>query len=246
MANHHAAPHWKTLQELDVASRAAPPWKPKELQPKTQNHRDYLAALQSKPVTLCVGPAGTAKTWTAVGVGVQQLLADQFEKLIIVRPMVECGRRLGATPGDLGDKISPYVEAALEVLQDFVSPEDLKSLRLADRIRLDTFETLRGKTFHRSFVILDEAQNADEGQVLMLPTRLGQGSRVAVNGDDSGTQSDLFRGAKSGLDRAWKTLVHPEFARIRMTIDDIVRSGLVRTILELWEGGGHLGRPVSA
>jgi phosphate starvation-inducible protein PhoH and related proteins len=240
LSNHHAD-HWKSLQEADVLSRiiSPPQFRPKELVPKTDNHKAYYDAVLTKPLTLCVGCAGTSKSWTAIGAGVKELLANKFERLVIVRPMVECGRRLGAMPGEKQDKLAPYLEAAMDILADFLSPEQIHSFLALGKISLDTFETLRGKTFHRSYVVLDESQNADEGQLLMFLTRAGQGTRLVVNGDDTGQQNDLGARQTSGLDKAWRCLNHPDIAKIRMTKDDIMRSGLVRTILELWEADGQ-------
>lgn len=229
--------HWTSFRDADVEMRrrCRSPLDAVPLRAKTPNQEAYLQAIASHDLTLCVGPSGTSKSYSAIGVGLGSLLCEQFERLVLVRPMVECGRRLGAMPGEYQDKISPYMAAVEDTLLQFADAETIKELRASGRLSYDTLETMRGKTFRGCFVVLDEAQNVDRGQMLMFLTRAGEGTRMVVNGDTSGRQNDLPRHEVSGLAFAWEALDHPSIAKVRLGHEDIVRSGLVRIIVEQWE-----------
>ena len=198
----------------------------------------YMAALRKYELVFADGPAGTGKTWLAVGHAVSLLEQGAVERLILSRPAVEAGERLGFLPGDMRDKIDPYLRPIFDALHDFMDPRMVERGIQTGMIEVAPLAFMRGRTLSRAAVLLDEAQNATSMQMKMFLTRLGEGSRMMVNGDPS--QSDLPSGQKSGLGEAIALLSGVErIGRVRFVESDVVRHDLVREIVQAYERGAR-------
>lgn len=199
--------------------------------------RDYVRALKNEDafdMVFGVGPAGTGKTLLAVAYGASQLALGKVERLIITRPAVEAGERLGFLPGELEDKIDPYLLPIWDALRDTLGQKAFEKFRDEKRIEVAPLAFMRGRTLRQAFVIVDEAQNATIPQMRMVLTRLGEGSRMAVSGDP--TQTDLRPGDPSGLGHALYILKGVERIAVRnFTRKDVVRHGLVARIVDAYE-----------
>ncbi|MCH2102276.1 MAG: PhoH family protein, partial [Planctomycetes bacterium] len=212
---------------------------PDESQPRrmptarTQAQATYLEALQDQDLVLATGPAGTGKTYLAVAAALQALRRGEVKRLVLTRPVVEAGEHLGFLPGDLEDKIDPYLRPLFDAMSDLLGPAQARRMRELDIVEIAPLAFMRGRTLARSFVILDEAQNATSGQLKMFLTRLGEGTRAVVTGDR--TQSDLPSGQKGGLAGAIDRLQNMagvswiEFSKV-----DVQRSKLVQRIVEAY------------
>ncbi|HEY2873261.1 MAG TPA: PhoH family protein [Reyranella sp.] len=201
---------------------------------RSPGQREYLAALRERDMVFALGPAGTGKTYLAVAMGVQLLLAGKVERIVLSRPAVEAGERLGFLPGDLKEKIDPYLRPLYDALHDMVPAEQIAKRMEAGDIEIAPLAFMRGRTLAHCYVILDEAQNTTPMQMRMFLTRLGEGSRMVVTGDPS--QVDLPRGERSGLIDAVETLGHVEGIRfIRLSSKDVVRHDLVTRIVEAYD-----------
>lgn len=201
------------------------------LVPRTDAQKRYMSAIKSSRVTFGVGPAGTGKTYVAGALAAEMLLARKIDRIVITRPAVEAGESFGFLPGELDEKFEPYVMPFLEVLHERVSANVVKALIKSERLSIAPLAFMRGRTFKRSFVILDEAQNTTPKQMQMFLTRIGEGCTVVVNGDDS--QCDLP--GKSGLSDAIERLSKLDQVKVvRFTIDDCVRSDLVGQIIRAY------------
>ena len=176
----------------------------KPLKPKTLGQKNYVNAIREKEVVFGIGPAGTGKTYIAVAMAVNALKAKQVNKIILARPAVEAGERLGFLPGDLQDKVDPYLRPLYDALYDVLGRDAALRLKEKEVIEVVPLAYMRGRTLDNAFIILDEAQNATREQMKMFLTRMGFGSRVGVTGDV--TQIDLPRGKKSGLVEAERVL----------------------------------------
>lgn len=221
------------LQDLqrDILARTR---RGEEIRSKTFRQRQYIQALQNSDLTFCTGPAGTGKTFLAVVVAAQALLANQYERLILTRPAVEAGEKLGFLPGDLQQKINPFLRPLYDALYEFIEPE--KTLGLMERgvIEVAPIAYMRGRTLNNAFVIVDEAQNTTPAQMKMVLTRLGFRSRMVVTGDM--TQTDLPVNQQSGLAVALKILQHVEgIALCEFSQKDVVRHPLVQRIVAAYE-----------
>lgn len=225
--------HWKSLQEQDVLDRFAPKFKPKELKPKTEGQLSYLEAIKSNILTFCSGPAGCGKSFLACGLAAKWLESGRAKKIILTRPIVECGRKLGSLPGELHEKIDPYMGPLYGTLEEFIEPKKLPTMKADGILSSSPLELMRGKTFNDCFVILDEAQNVDREQMLMFLTRIGDNCKVVVNGDLR--QIDLRYPDDSGLYYAMNRLIDKEIGRIYLSAKDIVRSGIIKRIIHLWD-----------
>ena len=204
------------------------------VQARTPGQRGYLAALHERDMVFALGPAGSGKTYLAVAMGVSLLIAGKVERIVLSRPAVEAGERLGFLPGDLKEKIDPYLRPLYDALHDMVPAEQIAKRMEDGDIEIAPLAFMRGRTLSHCFVILDEAQNTTAMQMRMFLTRLGEGSRMVVTGDPS--QVDLPRGEKSGLADAVDTLSHVEGIRfIRLTSKDVVRHDLVTRIVEAYD-----------
>lgn len=201
---------------------------------KTFRQRQYIQALKKNDLIFCSGPAGTGKTFLAAMVGVQALMNDEYERLILTRPAVEAGERLGFLPGDLQQKVNPYLRPLYDALHELIDPEKIPSLMEKGVIEVAPLAYMRGRTLNNAFVILDEAQNTTPAQMKMVLTRLGFKSRMVVTGDT--TQTDLPEYQASGLALAQRILTSVEgIAFCKLTQADVVRHPLVQRIVAAYE-----------
>jgi phosphate starvation-inducible PhoH-like protein len=227
---------------LDIISRRG-----RTIRPKTLNQKRYVDAIDAHTIVFGIGPAGTGKTYLAMAKAVQALQTKQVNRIILTRPAVEAGERLGYLPGTLSEKIDPYLRPLYDALHDMVDPESIPRLMAAGTIEVAPLAYMRGRTLNDAFVILDEAQNTTAEQMKMFLTRLGFGSKIVVTGDV--TQVDLPGGAQSGLRIVREILdgiddVH--FANL--TSSDVVRHRLVGDIVdayERWDAAKQQSRPAS-
>jgi len=202
--------------------------------PKTVAQANYLQMLQSCELVLATGPAGTGKTFLAVAYGAALLLKGEVDRLIVTRPAVEAGERLGFLPGDLTEKVDPYMAPVWEALTDIMGPEQLRRRRDRGEIEAAPVAFMRGRTLSHAFVIMDEAQNASRLQTKMVLTRLGEGARMAVTGDPS--QVDLMDSSDSGLAHAVSILEGVKgVGVVRFTAEDVVRHPLVERIVRAYD-----------
>jgi phosphate starvation-inducible PhoH-like protein len=185
-------------------------------------------------MTFAIGPAGTGKTYLAMAVAVSHLMNKKVKRLILTRPAVEAGENLGFLPGDLEEKISPYLRPLYDALYAMVDLTKVQRMIEEQRIEVAPLAFMRGRTLDHSFILLDEAQNTTSEQMKMFLTRLGQGSRAIVTGDV--TQCDLPRGTKSGLAEAARILKSvPEIGMVHLSRRDVVRHPLVERIISAYE-----------
>jgi phosphate starvation-inducible PhoH-like protein len=202
----------------------------KHIRPKTANQQQYFNCIDTCSLTLCTGPAGTGKTYMACGIAIERLMANKFRKIVLTRPIVECGSNLGILPGGIAEKTDPYMAPMFDSLGDFIDRGLLTRFKEQGLIEVCPLETMRGRSFNDTFMILDEAQNATRKQIKMFLTRIGIDSKVVVCGDV--TQSDLKHEEKNPLLWAWDSLSHPDIAKVTLEASDVQRHGLVRYILE--------------
>ena len=206
----------------------------KPLKPKTIGQKAYVKAIRDKEVVFGIGPAGTGKTYIAVAMAVAAYKRREVERIILTRPAVEAGERLGFLPGDLQEKVDPYLRPLYDALHDVLGPESAMRLREKDIIEIVPLAYMRGRTLDNSFIILDEAQNTTKEQIKMFLTRMGFDSRMVITGDI--TQIDLPRGKKSGLVEASKVLKGmKDIAFCRFTDVDVVRNRLVKKIVNAYD-----------
>ncbi len=206
----------------------------RNLRTRTDGQSRYIQALQNHDVVFCVGPAGTGKTYLAVAWAVSLLKSKQVRKIVLVRPAVEAGERLGYLPGDLVAKISPYLRPLYDALADIMDPEIVKKYMENEVIEIVPLAYMRGRTLNQSCIILDEGQNATVAQMKMFLTRMGTNSKIVITGDL--TQTDLPRTVKSGLADAVQRLRDIEgLAIVHLDQSDIVRNPLVTRIVKAYE-----------
>jgi len=226
----HREEELRDLQK-DIVSRTR---KGEDVRAKTFKQRQYVQALRKQDLIFCSGPAGTGKTFLAVVVAVQALLASEFERIILTRPAVEAGERLGFLPGDLQQKVNPYLRPLYDAINEFIDPEKIPSLMERGVIEVAPLAYMRGRTLNNAFVIVDEAQNTTPAQMKMVLTRLGFKSRMVVTGDI--TQTDLPQHQESGLTMALKILKNVEgIAFCEFSQKDVVRHPLVQRIVAAYE-----------
>ncbi|HEX9857566.1 MAG TPA: PhoH family protein [Paracoccaceae bacterium] len=206
----------------------------KPIEPRTEAQKAYVANLFANELGFGIGPAGTGKTYLAVAVGVTMFIGGMVDKIILSRPAVEAGERLGFLPGDMKEKIDPYMQPLYDALNDFMPQKQLQKLFEEKRIEIAPLAFMRGRTLSNAFVVLDEAQNATTMQMKMFLTRLGEGSRMVITGDR--TQVDLPRGTASGLQDAERILKGVKGVSFNyFTSKDVVRHPLVARIIEAYE-----------
>lgn len=204
------------------------------VRPRTEGQQEYLETIERHEMTFAIGPAGTGKTYLAMAVAVSHLLNKKVRRLILTRPAVEAGENLGFLPGDLEEKISPYLRPLYDALYAMVDLTKVQRLIEEQRIEVAPLAFMRGRTLDHAFILLDEAQNTTTEQMKMFLTRLGQGSRAIITGDV--TQCDLPRGTRSGLAEAARILQHvPEIGMVNLTRRDVVRNPLVERIINAYE-----------
>ena len=207
--------------------------KGRPIKPKTIGQKDYIKTIQAKPVTIGVGPAGTGKTYLAVAAAVSAFREKEVSRIILTRPAVEAGERLGFLPGDLQSKVDPYLRPLYDALFDMLGPETYQKYLEKGSIEVAPLAYMRGRTLDDSFIILDEAQNTSREQMKMFLTRMGFGSKVVITGDV--TQIDLPSDKPSGLKEAMKVLDGVEGVGIcRLTQNDVVRHIMVQRIIEAY------------
>ena len=208
--------------------------KGRPVKPKTIGQKQYVDAILKDTVTIGVGPAGTGKTYLAVAAAVAAFRDKQVNRIILTRPAVEAGERLGFLPGDLQSKVDPYLRPLYDALFDMLGAETYQKYLERGNIEVAPLAYMRGRTLDDSFIILDEAQNTSREQMKMFLTRLGENSRMVVNGDLS--QVDLPRGTISGLRDALEILQGtPNISSVRFSATDVVRHGLVAKIVKAYE-----------
>ena len=206
----------------------------KPVKPKTLGQKEYVSAIRSNTVTLGIGPAGTGKTYLAVAMAVTALRNKQVDRIVLTRPAVEAGEKLGFLPGDLQDKVDPYLRPLHDALFDFLGLEPYQNYLEKNIIEVAPLAYMRGRTLDDSFIILDEAQNTTCEQMKMFLTRLGFRSKIVITGDI--TQIDLPDGKQSGLKQAMKVLENIDDISIRkLSTKDVVRHALVQKIIRAYD-----------
>ncbi|MBF9028891.1 AAA family ATPase [Rhodobacterales bacterium HKCCE3408] len=220
--------------ELFKADRLEIGTRKKTVEPRTRTQQEYVRGLYANELAFGIGPAGTGKTYLAVAVAVNQMINGHVDKIILSRPAVEAGERLGFLPGTEKDKMDPYMRPLYDALNDFLPAKQLQKLMEENRIEIAPLAYMRGRTLSNAYVVLDEAQNATAMQMKMFLTRLGQGSRMVITGDRS--QVDLPRGQASGLTEAERILkgvngIHFTY----FSSKDVVRHPMVAKIIEAYD-----------
>ena len=205
----------------------------KSVIPRSEKQKKYVRALNDNEVIISSGPAGTGKTYLAVAVALTMLLDKKIERIILSRPAVEAGERLGFLPGDMREKVDPYLRPLYDALYDLLDFEKIqKRIEIGD-IEIAPLAFMRGRTLKNSFAILDEAQNATDTQIKMFLTRIGENSKIVINGDPS--QIDLPNKNSSGLERSKKILSHiNEISTVTFDHSDVVRHPLVSKIVKAY------------
>ncbi len=204
------------------------------VRPRTLGQQMYVEAMREATLVFGVGPAGTGKTYLAMAMAVFALKAHEVERIVLTRPAVEAGEKLGFLPGALEDKVDPYLRPLYDALFDLLGTEAVEKYRERGNIEVAPLAYMRGRTLSQSFIILDEAQNSTYEQMKMALTRLGEGSKMVVTGDE--TQVDLGRGQRSGLKIAARILEKVEAVRtVRLTDRDVVRHPLVARIVQAYQ-----------
>jgi phosphate starvation-inducible PhoH-like protein len=205
----------------------------KSIIPRSEKQKEYVRALRKSDIVISAGPAGTGKTFLAVAVGLTMLLEKKIERIILSRPAVEAGERLGFLPGDMKEKVDPYLRPLYDSLYDLFDYEKIQRMIEIGDIEIAPLAFMRGRTLKNSFAILDEAQNATDTQIKMFLTRIGENSKIVINGDPS--QIDLPNKSMSGLDSSKKLLSHlDEISVIDFDHSDVVRHPLVSKIVKAY------------
>ncbi len=198
------------------------------LEAKTENQKNYIRLIVENDIVFCTGPSGSGKSFIAAGIAAQKLLKDEIDTIIVTRPLVCTGKDIGSLPGELNDKIKPYLQPMEENLKYFLGRDKFGLYYNTRRIKFEPLETMRGATFHNSFMILDEAQNCTMDQIKMFITRMGQDSKVIINGDNK--QTDIYR--DSGLDVCLEKLSSVNGVGIcKLGYNDIQRNGIIGAVL---------------
>nr|WP_255703035.1 PhoH family protein [Roseivivax sp. GX 12232] len=212
----------------------------KLVEPRTEAQKAYVRSLYEHELAFGIGPAGTGKTYLAVAVGVNMFINGLVDKIILSRPAVEAGERLGFLPGDMKEKVDPYMQPLYDALNDFLPGKMLARMMEEKTVEIAPLAFMRGRTLSNAFVVLDEAQNATSMQMKMFLTRLGEGSRMVITGDRS--QVDLPRGVQSGLKDAERLLTGiPNISFNYFTGKDVVRHPLVAAIIDAYDKDAEAG-----
>jgi len=222
--------------QLETAGTPARPTEPssRSVRPRTDGQARYVRAMRENAMTLCIGPAGTGKTYLAVSMAVSMLRSGVVKKIVLVRPAVEAGERLGFLPGDIVAKVNPYLLPLFDALNDLMEPEAIKRYMDNDIIEIVPLAFMRGRTLNQAAIILDEGQNTTVPQMMMFLTRMGEGSKIIVTGDI--TQIDLPKQTRSGLiDAAHRLRDIDQIALVYLDENDIVRHPLVQKVLRAYE-----------
>ena len=218
----------KNMDNLTIST-----WK-KNILPKTDGHKYYLSCLKDKDVVFCTGPAGTGKTYLAVANAINCLKDRNIEKIILSRPAVEAGEKIGFLPGDIKEKVDPYLRPIYDALYDMMPFDKVDKKIISGEIEIAPLAFMRGRTLKNSYIIIDEAQNTTKVQMKMLLTRLGEGSKMVITGDL--TQVDLPAGQISGLGHSINILKKIKGIEIlKLDVSDIVRHPIVSKIIDAYE-----------
>lgn len=223
------SPHESSPDEtIDVFHKA------RKVRPMSSGQRDYIKAIREHDLVICEGPAGSGKTYLAVAMAINALRMEQVRRIVLVRPAVEAGEKLGFLPGDMLAKVNPYLRPLLDALSDILDFDQVQRYLDKEVIEIIPLAFMRGRTLNNTFMILDEAQNSTITQMKMFLTRMGHHSKIVVTGD--GTQTDLPDRVESGLNDAFRRLRNIEgVAAVSLSGLDIVRHALVRRIVEAYE-----------
>jgi phosphate starvation-inducible PhoH-like protein len=229
MLSHDPIEHPAEVLSLNIVSNRG-----RTIRPKTANQKHYVDAIDENTITFGIGPAGTGKTYLAMAKAVAALQAKKVNRIILTRPAVEAGEKLGFLPGTLNEKIDPYLRPLFDALHDMVDPDSIPRLMQSGVIEVAPLAFMRGRTLNDSFIILDEAQNTTPEQMKMFLTRLGFGSKMVITGDV--TQVDLPNGAKSGLRIIGDILgAVDDISFIELTAEDVVRHRLIGDIVKAYD-----------
>jgi len=216
----------------------------KTVRARTANQKRMVQAVERNDIVFAVGPAGTGKTYTAVALAVRALKNKQVKKIILTRPAVEAGESLGFLPGDLKEKIDPYLRPLYDALDDMIPADKLGYYMSTRTIEIAPLAYMRGRTLDNAFIILDEAQNANDLQLKMFLTRIGANAKAIITGDP--TQVDLPKNQRSGLEKATRILANIDgIAHIELDEEDVVRHRLVKAIIRAYEKEHHNENPTS-
>src|SRR5438105_11183556 len=214
----------------------------RHVRPRTDGQARYVRAMRENDLTLCIGPGGTGKTYLGVAMAVSLLRQAEVKRIVLVRPAVEAGERLGFLPGDMVAKVNPYLRPLFDALHDMMEPDQVKRYMENDIIEIVPLAYMRGRTLNQACIILDEGQNSTVSQMKMFLTRMGHGSKIIVTGDI--TQVDLPRETRSGLSDAVQRLKNIEqIAIVHLDENDIVRNPLVQQVLRAYEEGAGKKSP---
>jgi phosphate starvation-inducible PhoH-like protein len=229
MLAHDPIEHPAEVLSLNIVSNRG-----RTIRPKTANQKHYVDAIDENTITFGIGPAGTGKTYLAMAKAVAALQAKKVNRIILTRPAVEAGEKLGFLPGTLTEKIDPYLRPLFDALHDMIDPDSIPRLMQSGVIEVAPLAFMRGRTLNDSFIILDEAQNTTPEQMKMFLTRLGFGSKMVITGDV--TQVDLPNGAKSGL-RIIRDILGEvdDISFIELTAEDVVRHRLIGDIVKAYD-----------
>jgi phosphate starvation-inducible protein PhoH and related proteins len=223
-------------QALEIAGSV------KRLRSRTEGQAKYIAAIRTNDLVFAIGPAGTGKTYLAVALAVEALRARQVKRLVLVRPAVEAGEKLGFLPGDPQAKVHPFLAPLLDALRDMLDFHQVRTYMENDVVEIAPLAYMRGRTLNESFIILDEGQNTTIPQMKMFLTRMGMGSKIVVTGDL--TQADLPQGMTNGLEDAVARLENiPGVGVVRLTHADIVRHSLVQRIVNAYDDKPQVNHP---
>ena len=220
----------KKRRTESTKTKKEPTFKKKELVPKSKNQAEYIRCIVENHVTLCTGPAGSGKTAIATGMACEALLRHDVDRIVITRPVIESGKGLGFLPGNMLEKVNPYMVPIVEEMKLYLG-DQMNALKANNTIEICPLEYMRGRNFHNTFMILDEAQNCTFEKIKMFLTRIGVGSKVIINGDTD--QSDLPEYTKGGFKTLLNKLQDLDGVGIAvLTNEDVVRNGIIPRILD--------------
>ena len=234
---------WKDLRDASIQERFTKKNVGLKIEPKSENQKTYIDLINQHVLVIATGSPGSGKSFIPIGIALQMLKEKSIQKFIVTRPMVECGRKLGAMPGDLSEKYGVYMRPVFDNMLKFISNEELTQYLKNGEIEFIPLELMRGSTLDNSFVLLDEAQNVEKTQMLMFLTRIGENSKVVVCGDLEQQDNILnfkdYQDKYEGLSYALRNLIEDSknIGKIAFTDDDIIRSKIVKLILSQWKEG---------